>query len=634
MMISTVPCRSRLEHKKTVGEFVRFLHEDHITTSKYAYSSIGDIQKMVGISGGNQLFKSAFVYQNIPLESFESSQFELVEVDGARNLFNDYDLQLVLQPKGPHLDIKLEYSAQIAPALADRILMTMSDTLINLIELLCYNPETKLAQLQKISDHEQEMLLKIGQGSKVEIPFLNGHHAFEKCARDEPDLVAVEQGPDSITYGELNQRAEELAAVLISEGLKVGEYVGLVTIRSIEMVIGIMAVLKAGGAYVPIDSTIPLERINYILDTAKCSIVLYHPQVDENVLKSVESAKLLSLVHQPMENPPPRPHSVPVSSPAYVVFTSGSTGRPKGVVISHSSFSNFIKTEESYGLAKGSRLSQFSSIMFDTCVASVFCCLSRSATLVLRDEDDFFRAIRNSDSTSVIPSVLAKMNPLDFPSLKTVVTGGEACSKSVVEKWTPYVTFINSYGPSEITVASTCGEQNQTKPVSIGKPMANTHHYIVDKNLELVPFGVVGELIIGGAGVSLGYLNRPDLTAERFLPNHFLNDGSKMYRTGDLCRWTEDGELQIMGRMDDMVKVKGYRIELDEVSAAITRHPDITNATVIVKDDVLVAFFSPAQIPVSSLRDFVGDILPHYMIPATFVALDDFPLNTNGKVFY
>jgi non-ribosomal peptide synthetase component F len=272
--------------------------------------------------------------------------------------------------------------------------------------------------------------------------------------------------------------------------------------------------------------------------------------------------------------------------------------------------------------------------MFDTSLALIFCSLSSHATLVLRDEHDFTKAIAKSNVIDIPPAALAKLNPEAFPLLKTVVLGGEVCPNVLVKKWEKFVTLVNAYGPSEVTVTSSSGIVTSGKPITIGKPMANTYQYILDKNSALVPIGVPGELVIGGAGVSVGYINRPELTAERFIDNHFLNDGSKMYRTGDLCKWTDDGEIMYLGRMDDMVKLKGYRIELDEVSAAVSRHKGVESAAVIVKDELLVAYYSPSSIDADKVRNTVIEILPHYMVPAVFVPIDEMPVNNNGKVFF
>jgi non-ribosomal peptide synthetase component F len=279
----------------------------------------------------------------------------------------------------------------------------------------------------------------------------------------------------------------------------------------------------------------------------------------------------------------------------------------------------------------GDKVAQLASISFDICVSEIFNTLVVGGTLILRVERDYFEAVRKANIVITTPTSLLKMDPKDYPNLKIVVAAGENLQQSIVDKWTPFVNLKNAYGPSETTCGCTTGDLTTGKAVTIGKPLPNTLHYIVDKHMQLVPIGVAGELVIGGPGVALGYLNRPDLTKEKFVPNHFLKDGTTMYRTGDVCKWNEEGEIQIMGRMDDMVKVKGYRIELDEVAAALQRHPSVTAATVLVKEDQLVGYVTP-MVDTTVVRDFITAILPYYMIPSVIIALLEFPMTSNGKV--
>ena len=249
--------------------------------------------------------------------------------DTGAGIFNDYDLQLVIYPGAETLSAEIQYSSGVGNALANKIANNFTFVLSQLSSLSSSDPAATVSSIQQLPVQEREQLLAFGRGPQVEVPFKNAHHAFERCALEDPETVAVEQGDQSISYGDLNRRADDLAGVLISRGVRVGDFVGLVTVRSIEMVIGIMAVLKAGGAYVPIDSEIPLERIEYILDTADCKVILVHPSVSTDVAQSLDPRKTISLTAERLEHAPLRPMEVPQESPAYVVFTSGSTGKPK-----------------------------------------------------------------------------------------------------------------------------------------------------------------------------------------------------------------------------------------------------------------------------------------------------------------
>ncbi|KAJ3267798.1 hypothetical protein HDV01_004027 [Terramyces sp. JEL0728] len=270
--------------------------------------------------------------------------------------------------------------------------------------------------------------------------------------------------------------------------------------------------------------------------------------------------------------------------------------------------------------------------MFDVCISDIFVSLSHSATLVLRDSNDYFKVLKDLDTININTNALTKISPNHLKKNARIVIGGEKLSFLLKEKWCKDYVLINAYGPSETTITSSAALIQPGKPVTIGKPLANTVQYIVDKSLNLVPIGVTGELIIGGLGVSQGYLKRSDLTAEKFIPNHFENDGTKMYRTGDMCRWNVNGDIEILGRVDDMVKVNGYRIELEEVATAIACHPQVENAIAIVKDDMIVAFITPKNVNIGSVRNHVLEILPPYMAPATYISLDRFPMNQNGKI--
>ncbi|KAJ3316615.1 hypothetical protein HDV06_003150, partial [Boothiomyces sp. JEL0866] len=399
------------------------------------------------------------------------------------------------------------------------------------------------------------------------------------------------------------------------------------------MVVAIYGVLKSGAAYVPVDSTLPLERINYILQTAQCNISLVHPSTPESVAGKLATATNMSIDSQLMAYPPKAsPPTVDGNSPAFVVFTSGSTGQPKGVTIKHMSLANFImQPSDILEVKKGTRVGQICTITFDACACEIFSALSHKGTLVLRTED-FISTLQKCENIMTPPSLLSSLAPSELPNLKVVVSIGEPCPQHIINTWGSALKLKNGYGPSEITIISSSTVLQPGKQITVGKPEYNTVQYIVDKDMCLVPQGVAGELVIGGMGVSLGYLNRSDLTAERFIHNHFLNDGSTMYRTGDICRWTEEGEIQIIGRIDDMVKVKGYRIELDEVSAAINKHAEVHASVVLVRNNMLVGYVTPATINIDKLREFVLDILPHYMVPTVFVPVEEFKINNNGKI--
>ncbi|KAJ3317540.1 hypothetical protein HDV06_001502 [Boothiomyces sp. JEL0866] len=460
-----------------------------------------------------------------------------------------------------------------------------------------------------MTPEEYQKIIDFGRAPIKPIDYECGHFAFEDCAKQDPDCIAVEDGDLSITYGELNRRASCVASGLIKKGVKVGDFVAIVTKRSIEWIIAIFGVHKAGAAYVPIDMTIPWDRIQYILEIASCSAVLYHPTISSDLQSKLKTKvpNTLSILDNLLLSASDyqRP-KVSGQDPAYVIFTSGSTGKPKGVEIKHISLSNHTQTyKEIYGLHERKRIAHMLSLSFDVSVGEIFITLSHQCTLVLRDEFDYYSVLKKVQIAHLTPTAMLKMEPKEFENLETVMVIGEACPFSLKERWCNQLKFVNAYGPSEATISSSAVALEKGQPITIGKPLQNTVQYIVDKNMEIVPVGTVGELLIGGVGVARGYLNRPDLTKEKFVYNVFEDDGSLMYHTGDMCKWNENGDLEILGRVDDMVKVKGYRIELDEVAAAINSHPSVNGAAVVVKNDVLVGFMTPKNLDINEIRNHI-----------------------------
>ncbi|KAJ3201890.1 hypothetical protein HK099_002064, partial [Clydaea vesicula] len=450
----------------------------------------------------------------------------------------------------------------------------------------------------------------------------------------DPELVAVEHQGSSITYRELNEKSNKIAYKLASKGVNIGDYIGILTNRSIEMIIGIFGVLKAGAAYMIMDAKLPKSRMEYMLDVSKCKIVLVHPSVESEFSEYSHKIDLLSMSTFDFQDSIKKNEIVQKptgNDPAYIVFTSGSTGKPKGVLISHGSLCNTILPQPNLvHVKKGERCGQFLNIAFDASIAEIFCTLSVGGTLVLCPEN-ILEMPNNLESLVITPTGLSLLKPNDFPYLKNVVVGGEAITSSLAKTWS-HLNLWMSYGPSECTICCAEGKLEDINKVTAGKPTPNTFHYIVDKNMNLVPRGIAGELVIGGKGVGMGYVNRPDLTAERFIANHFANDGSKMYRTGDICRWTEEGEIKILGRDDEMVKVKGYRIELSEVSGVVSNFAKVENCVVQVKDGNLIAYVTPKDIKIELLREFVSNSLAHYMCPVAYVTLEQFPTTANGKI--
>ena len=423
--------------------------------------------------------------------------------------------------------------------------------------------------------------------------------------------------------------------------------------HSAEMVVAVLGVLKAGAAYVPLDHAYPKERLSFMLEDARALLLLTQERLlgdlpenqaltlcidrDWDLIKNESTGNLGSITT--------------ARNLAYVIYTSGSTGRPKGVMLEHRGVINLAAAQiRGFEIQPSSRVLQFASFSFDASVSEIFTALLAGATLVLEPQNalmpgpEFAELLRSRGITVVTlpPSILAALPSESFPDLHTVVTAGEACSKELVSRWQPGRKFINAYGPTESTVCATMGTcvDADQKP-SIGRPIDNVRVYLLNEQMQPVPVGVAGELHIAYDGLARGYINRPELSAERFIPDPFAAEaGGRLYKTGDRARYLRDGRIDFLGRIDNQVKVRGYRIEPGEIEHVFKQHPAVMDIVVIVREDTpgdkRLAAYLVAQagkvLEASELRSFGKEKLPTYMMPSSFVVLPTLPLTPNGKV--
>ncbi|HEV2147590.1 MAG TPA: amino acid adenylation domain-containing protein, partial [Longimicrobiaceae bacterium] len=478
------------------------------------------------------------------------------------------------------------------------------------------------------------------------------HELFEAQAERTPEAAALVCGDETLTYAELNRRANRLAHYLRELGVGPDVRVALGVERSAEMLVGLLAVLKAGGAYVPLDPEYPRERLAYMLRDSAPAVLLTHESLLERF--GPVAAPVLDLVgdaaawaHHP-ERDPARGQLSPEQL-AYVIYTSGSTGTPKGVLVPHRGLLNVAEMQRRlFGLQGGERVLQIASFGFDAAFWDVVAALANGGTLCMPLGDaalpgpELLRFVREHHVTfaTLQPTTLAVLSPEGLPELRALVATGDACTAEVVERWAPGRRFFNGYGPTETTIGATLGEcfPGGGRP-SIGRPFPNLRVYVLDPDGGPVPIGAAGELHVGGVGVVRGYLGRPDLTAERFVPDPFSGEaGARLYRTGDRARWLASGELDFLGRVDAQVKLRGYRVEPGEVERVLQAHPAVREAAVVVREDApgqkdLVAYWAGAEeVGVDRLRAHLLERLPEYMVPAAYVRLDTLPLTPNGKV--
>ncbi|KAF0692163.1 hypothetical protein As57867_016673, partial [Aphanomyces stellatus] len=415
--------------------------------------------------------------------------------------------------------------------------------------------------------------------------------------------------------------------------------VAVIMERCLEFPIGLLAVLKAGAAMVPLDASFPVNRLAYILSDSGVSVIVSTTQYTEVMQNLKQSAHVVYV--QGIDQPgcsvlfeKLNCHRALSNDEAFIVYTSGSTGQPKGVPVLHGGVVNCIENTISVaGMAEGTRVMQFMAIGFDGCQCEVWASLSSGATLVLRS-DDFLKSLATVNVLTCTPTGLSLLgNPSAYPSLTCVWVAGEHLPRQLKDLWATKPCFMNAYGPSECAIMTHIVRLNVSSTVTIGKPIPNVNSYVLDPCRRLIPLGVIGEIHLGGICVSPGYINLTKHTSERFLDDPISICGGQMFRTGDFARLHPSGNFEILGRDDSQVKLKGYRIELDEVANAMMSHPQVVAAAAIVKDKShLVGFFSPSNVNISDLQDIVSSQLPVYMIPAVWVGLDEMPQNANGKI--
>jgi amino acid adenylation domain-containing protein/FkbH-like protein len=598
--------------------------------------------------------------------AFQSGMPELLELSGARLRFVDvetdlakFEITLVLRENSEGLLARLEYNCDLFDKdMIERLLGHLETLLAGIVD----NPAAPISRLPLLTPAERNQVLIEWNQTETEYPRDRCiHELFEAQAEATPEAIAVVWGHQKMSYRELNSRANQLARSLKRFEVKPDVPVGLCVERSLEMVVGILGVLKAGGAYVPLDATYPKERLAFMLEDTRTPVILTQqrllgrlPRTSANVLCLDADWELIG--REPRENTANLTHARHL---AYIMYTSGSTGQPKGVAVPHRAVNRLVLNTNFISLDASDRVAQVSNISFDAATFELWGALLNGAQLVGVTKDitlspkDFANELREQGITAMFLTAalfnqLASEAPGAFETLRTVIAGGEALDPkwvSAVLRNRPPQRLLNGYGPTENTTFTCCHLirelRQEARNVPIGRPISNTTVYILDPHLNPVPIGVPGELYTGGDGLARGYWNRCELTPERFVSNPFDETKSgRIYQTGDLARYLADGTIEFLGRVDDQVKIRGHRIELGEIETQLGRHPAIRECVVTVcgtssANKRLIAYIVPAGEPApnaSQLRCFLGEKLPDYMIPSTFVSLSALPLTSNGKV--
>jgi amino acid adenylation domain-containing protein len=658
--INTLVLRANFAGTPTFREFLSQVRETTLAALQHQEVPFEKLVEVLSVArdlNRPPLVQVLFALQNGPalVLQFEGLTVELIDLDFGRGKF---DLWLNLRVTADGWSGFVEYSSDLFEEATVRRLIGHYVTLLHGIVA---DPDCRLGELPLLTAAERQQLLVDGNNTRVSYPREKTiHERFDEQAVSTPEAIAIICGGQRLTYAELNARAERLARDLRTRGVGPDTLVGLCVERSIEMVVGMLGILKAGGAYVPLDPNDPPERLAFLRSDSQSRIVLERDDLDAinsadgSSRRCCENDLTGSLKQESVAAAAGR-HAT-AESLAYVMYTSGSTGEPKGVCVTHRGVVRLVKRTNYVRLSANDRFLQYASPSFDASTFEIWGCLLNGGQLVLPPPgalslDELGRLVRQHQITVLwltagVFHLMVEHGMDDLHSVRQLLAGGDVLSPAHVRRaleQLPNTTLINGYGPTENTTFSCCHAMTSAdqvgETVSIGRPISNTQVYIVDLHMQPVPIGVHGELCVGGDGLARGYHRRPELTAEQFVPNPFGPPGSRLYKTGDVARYRADGTIEFIGRRDHQVKIRGHRVELAEIEAALRRHPAVRQCVVIAQtDDVgdkrLIGYVVPADASVAQddLRRHVGEKLPSFMVPSHLMILDALPLTPHGKI--
>ena len=644
MFVNTLAMRGYPKEDKKYLDFLKEVRESALKVyenQEYPFEELVESVEIQRDLSRNPLFDVMFVLQNNEQANLEMNGLKMAGMESEHTIAK-FDLTLGMSEAEDGYAMNWEYCTDLfEQGSVERMMKHFS----HLVDELTANPEGKISELSMLDEEEKRLVVETFNDTAAEYP--SGKtvvELFEEQAKKTPDNIAVVFEEEKMTYRELNEKANQLAYKLRKLGVEPDDKVAILTQRSIEMVIGIYGIIKAGGAYVPIDPDCPEERIRYMLEDCQPKAVL----LDKAELPVETDIPLINLFDQTIytgraQNPE---HVNTPNDLIYIIYTSGTTGKPKGVMIEHGSVINlreyFVKTQ---GLSETDIILQLSSITFDPSIAEMSMSLLIGGALCLiskecqQDTKLFKEYIMRKHITTILITPL-HLAQVDVCGLKTLITGGSEIDRELMLKNVHNCkVYFNDYGPTEATVCSTRwkyinGEMSLPERVPIGKPIANTQIYILNGN-DLSGIGMPGELCIAGVGLARGYLNLPELTAEKFVRNPFGK--GRMYRTGDLARWLPDGNIEYLGRIDEQVKIRGFRIELGEIESVLKKQTGVRDAAVAVKEkngdkSICAYVVSDQNIQTSDIKDSLRKELPEYMVPAYILQIENIPVTRNGKL--
>ncbi|RUT04337.1 hypothetical protein DSM106972_045650 [Dulcicalothrix desertica PCC 7102] len=660
VLINTLPMRVYINPKEELLQWLKQLQIQQNETRCFECCPLVEIQQWSDVSVA-PLFENIFNFQNYPIGFSQTPQVGLNISDIRTCIHPHYPLTASVKVDSELL-LEICYNCgYFEQSTINKMLGHFRTLLLSMI----VNQQQHLEDLPLLTEAECHQQLVEWNSTKVDYPQVCIHQLFQAQVEKTPDKVAVVFEQEQLTYRELNARANQLAHYLQALGVGAEVLVGICIERSLDMIVALLGILKAGGVYVPLDPAYPHARLAFMLEDAQVSVLLTQQNLLANLPK--HQAKLVCLDTEwekiVQENTCNPIHCTTTENLAYVIYTSGSTGKPKGVQIPHGAVVNFLTSmRQTPGITQEDTLLSVTTLSFDIAALELYLPLIVGARLVIVSREDTIDGTKllkklTSSSVTVMQATPATWRMLLAAGWQTggqlnrqlkILCGGEALDSCLAQQLLERSSEVwNLYGPTETTIWSVVQKVSQKLEegvISIGRPIANTQLYILDQHHQLVPVGVMGELHIGGAGVARGYLNQPELTAQKFIPHPLQKDSSSLwYKTGDLARYLPDGTVEFLGRIDNQVKLRGFRIELGEIETLLNQHPAVNNSVVIVREDepghqLLVAYVvfnlsESNQLPeITQLRRHLQNKLPSYMVPSVFVQLETLPITPNGKL--
>jgi amino acid adenylation domain-containing protein len=660
LFINTLPVRVRISPGAKMAPWLKDLQTQQVELHQYEHSPLVQVQSWSEVPRGTPLFESLVVFENYPMDALREQVGSLAISNVCWEERTNYPLTLVAIVTGSELSLRASYECHRFDAAT---IQRMLGHWQALLEGIAANPERHIAHLPLLMEEERRQLLVEWNDTRADYSRDQCiHHLFEAQAKRTPDAVALVFEGQHLTYHALNRRANQLAHYLQALGVGSETLVGICVERSSEMVMGILGILKAGGAYVPLDPAYPKDRLVFMLEDTRTSVLLTQGQLSVELPKHELHVVYLDTVWETITCMPETapPSLATADNLAYTIYTSGSTGKPKGVQILHHAVVNFLNSmRQRPGLTEQDIFLSVTTLSFDIAALELFLPLTVGARVVLVSRAVAADGHQLEETMTACHATAMQATPATWCLLLAagwqgnerlaVLCGGEALPRELgAQLLVRSVSLWNLYGPTETTIWSCIHKMGiEEGTVVIGRPIANTQIYLLDAHLNPVPIGVPGGLYIGGAGLARGYLHHPELTAAKFIPNPFSEEvGARLYQTGDLARYLPDGNIECLGRIDHQVKVRGFRIELGEIEAVLHQHPAVRETVVVAREDMpddtfpqaakrLVAYVVPYEgqaLTARELQSYLREKLPEYMMPAIFVFLDVLPLTPNGKV--